>query len=124
MVPSGRPLIVIGYKYNARRVLYFIVTENAGITKTSIPYLSKYSEKFTNVAINPVSCPLVISKTFLMLMRLTPTTNKDILIWHWRSGGLLSVVGCGYILQLLWEQLLLIVGNCFVVGLRETTMTN
>ena len=102
MVPRDRPLIAISCKYNARKFLSFIVKDNAGITETGITYLSKYSEKFTNVAINPVSCPLVISKIFLMLMRLTPTTNKDILIWHWRSGGLLSVVVCGYVPQLIW----------------------
>ena len=51
MVPGDRPLIAIGYKYNARKVLYFIVTENAGSTKTDIPYLSKYPDQFTNVVI-------------------------------------------------------------------------
>ena len=34
MVPGGRPLIAIGYKYNARKVLSFIVTDNTGSTKT------------------------------------------------------------------------------------------
>ena len=32
MVPGGRPFIAIGYKYNVRKVLYFIVTDNAGST--------------------------------------------------------------------------------------------
>ena len=64
MVPGGRPLIAIGYKYNARKVLYFIVTENAGSTKTGIPYLSKYPEQFTNVAIVPIARPLVMSIFF------------------------------------------------------------
>ena len=41
MVPGGRPLIVIGYKYNTRKVIYFIVTENAGRTKSGLNYLSK-----------------------------------------------------------------------------------
>ena len=41
MVPRGRPLIAIGYKYNARKVLSFIVTDNEGSTKTGIPYLFK-----------------------------------------------------------------------------------
>ena len=36
--------------------------------------------------------PLLCQNFFLLLMRLNPTTNKDSLIWHWRSGGLLSVV--------------------------------
>ena len=63
MVPGGQPLIAIGYKYNARKVLYFIVTDNVGITKTGIPYLSKYPDQFTNVSICPVALPLVMSKT-------------------------------------------------------------
>ena len=66
MLPGGRPLIAIGYKYNARKVLYFIVTENSGITKTGIPYLSKYPDQFTNVSICPVACPVVISIFFLL----------------------------------------------------------
>ena len=103
MVPGDRQLIAIGYKYNARKVLSFIVTENAGITKTGITYLSKYTDRFTNVAIHSVSRPLVMSICFLLLMRLNPTTNQDNLIWICRSGGLLNVVGCGYVRQLLWE---------------------
>ena len=103
MLPGGRPLIAIGYKYNARKVLSFIVTDNSGSTKTGIPYLSKYPDQFTNVSICPVARPVVMSNVFLLLMRLTHTTSQDNLIWHWRSGGLLNVVGYGYVQQLLWE---------------------
>ena len=66
MVPGGRPLIDIGYKYNARKVLSFIVTDNAGSTKTGIPYLSKYPDQFTNVSIRPVARPVVMSKNILL----------------------------------------------------------
>ena len=62
MVPGGRPFIAIGYKYNLQKVLSFIVTDNAGSTKTGIPYLSKYPDQFTNVSIRPVAHPLVMSK--------------------------------------------------------------
>ena len=41
VVPGDRPLIDIGYKYNARKVPSFIVTDNAGSTKTGVTYLSK-----------------------------------------------------------------------------------
>ena len=34
MVSGGWTLIAIGYKYNVRKVLSFIVTDNAGSTKT------------------------------------------------------------------------------------------
>ena len=64
MVPGNRPRIAIGYKYNARKVLSFIFTDNAGITKTDIPYLSKSHDPFTNVCILPVARPLVMSKCF------------------------------------------------------------
>ena len=59
MVPGGRPLIAIGYKYNARKFLSFVVTGNAGIKKTGITYLYKYPDQFTNVAIHPVATPFV-----------------------------------------------------------------
>ena len=64
MVPGGRPLIVIGCKYNTRKVLYFIVTDNAGSTQAGLPYLSKYPGQFSNLSIRPVSCPLVVYKFF------------------------------------------------------------
>ena len=35
MVPRGRTLIAIGYKYNVQKVLSFIVTDNAGTTGRS-----------------------------------------------------------------------------------------
>ena len=97
MVPGDRPEISIGYNYNARKFLSFIFTNNSGSTNTGIPYLSKYPDQFTNLAIRPVARPLVVSKTVMLLMRLTPTPNQNNLIWHCRSGGLLNVVGCGYV---------------------------
>ena len=41
MVPRNRPLIAIGLKYNAQKVLYLIVTEDAGSKNAGITYLSK-----------------------------------------------------------------------------------
>ena len=65
MVPGDMPLIAIGYKYNARKVLSFIITDNTGSTNTGIPYLSKYPDQFTNVSIRPVARPLVVSKNLM-----------------------------------------------------------
>ena len=64
MVPGGRTLIAIGYKYNAQKFLSLIVTDNTGSTKTGFPYLLNYLDQFTNVAIRPVARPLVMSKKF------------------------------------------------------------
>ena len=57
---AGTRLIAIGYKYNARKVLSFIVTDKSGSTKTDITYLSKYPDQFTNVEIRPADFPLVM----------------------------------------------------------------
>ena len=64
MVLRDRPIIAIGYNYNARKVLSVIVTDNAVITKTGISYLSKYPDQFTNVAILYVARPLVMPKKY------------------------------------------------------------
>ena len=37
MVTGGRPIIIIFYKYNARKVLYFVVIDNTGSTQVSLP---------------------------------------------------------------------------------------
>ena len=64
MVPGGRPPIALGYKYNARKVLYFIVTDNRGRTLAGLTCLYMYSDKFSYVSIIPVSCPLFMHKLF------------------------------------------------------------
>ena len=65
MVTGGRTLIAIGYKYNARKVLSFIVIDNVGITKECLPYLSNQPNQFSNVEILPVALPLVMYKLFV-----------------------------------------------------------
>ena len=64
MLPRGTPLISIGYKYNSRKLLSFIVTEDAGSTKAGLSYLSKYPGQFSDDSILPVTCPLVMYKFF------------------------------------------------------------
>ena len=64
IVPGGRPHIAIGYKYNVWKVISFIVIDNAGSTQADLPYLYKYPDQFTNVAIIPVAFPLVIINFF------------------------------------------------------------
>ena len=55
MVPRAWSLIAIGYNYNAQKVLYFIVTDNTGITQAGPNYLCKYHDQFHYVSIFPVT---------------------------------------------------------------------
>ena len=50
VIPGDRPLVGIGYKYNAQNVLSFIDRNDGGITNYGIKYLSKYPEPFSNVS--------------------------------------------------------------------------
>ena len=56
MVPGGSLSVSIGYKYNVQKVLYFIFTDNSGITKTGIPY---YLSILTNLLMFPFALLLV-----------------------------------------------------------------
>ena len=49
MVPGERPLLVIGCKYNYRKVLSFFATEGVGRTTLFIPCSSKYTDQCYNV---------------------------------------------------------------------------
>ena len=77
MVPGGRLIIGIGYKYNTWKVLLFIVTDKTGITQAGPPYLSKYTDQFSNVAIIPVAPPLIMYKLFGSVNELD-SQNKSI----------------------------------------------
>jgi hypothetical protein len=37
--PRGNDLLAIGYKYNSKRVLKFVVASDAGSTKAGTPFL-------------------------------------------------------------------------------------
>ena len=64
MVPRGRPLISVDYKYNMQKDIYFIVTDNKGSLQEGLLYLSKYPDHFSNVFIRSVYLPLFMYKLF------------------------------------------------------------
>jgi hypothetical protein len=58
------PLIAIGYKYNKKRVLHFVMSENAGSTTDGDPYQMKFADQFGNIHIREIPRPEVISTYF------------------------------------------------------------
>ena len=66
----------------------------------------------------PSSCIIFL----VWLMRWNHTTSHVSQILHFRSSGWRNVVGYGCVLLLLWWWLFIIVGNCFAIGLRGTTL--
>ena len=68
----------------------------------------------------PFSC-----LSFLVwLMRWNHTTSHGSQILCWRSSGWLNVIRCDFVQLLIWGWRLLMVENCFAMGLRGAIMTS
>ena len=111
MVPGDRPIIAIGYKYNTRKVLYFIAKTDAGSTNSGIPYLSKYTDQISNVFICPVACPLVMSNLFGSVNEVVShnkSRQSDLALeeyWVTQFGWLLlcATVAMGMTIAIFWK---------------------
>ena len=58
------PLICIGYKYNKKKVLTFVMSRGAGKTTDGEPYEARFPDKYGNVCIRLVRRPAIISTFF------------------------------------------------------------
>ena len=61
---EGANLVAIGYKYNYKKVLCFIMTKGSGSTRPGKPYIAKYPDCYGNVCTRHVARPQVISEYF------------------------------------------------------------
>ena len=62
--PDGPELVAIGYRYNSKVTLHFVMTKNAGSTKRGSPYEMKFTDSHGNVHVRLVDRPAVISNYF------------------------------------------------------------
>ena len=62
--PGERPLVTIGYKYNSRKVLGFIATEEGGSTEPGDPYSSRFPGIYSNIFVLPIVSPHLIVSYF------------------------------------------------------------
>ena len=63
-VVEGVKLIALGYKYQKKRVLHFIMSQNAGSTAPGEPYEMKFPDSNGNVNIRQVPRPAIVSEYF------------------------------------------------------------
>jgi len=57
-------LICIGYKYNKKKVLTFVMTRGAGSSKNGEPYEARFPDKYGNVCVRHVARPDIVSNYF------------------------------------------------------------
>lgn len=62
--PNGSKLIAIGYKYNSKKVLSFVMTKGAGNTTEGKPYIARFTDKYGNINGRSVQRPEVLSKYY------------------------------------------------------------
>ena len=63
-VTCGRKILEIRYKYNSRKFLGFIATEGAVSTEPGVPYLSHFSDIYSNASVHPFVLTDLIGKYF------------------------------------------------------------
>lgn len=61
---EGVDLVAVGYKYNKKKVLCFVLTRGAGSTKAGVPYKAKFNDAFGNVVSRDVPRPKVLNLYF------------------------------------------------------------
>ena len=58
---TGTDLVIIGYKYNKKKVLTFVMTRGVGSTEKGEPYEARFPDKYGNLCIRHVARPECIS---------------------------------------------------------------
>ena len=61
---KGVDLICIGYKYNKKKIIHFILTTGAGSTESGKPYKATFNDSYVNVHVRYVGRPKVINLFF------------------------------------------------------------
>ena len=67
IVPSGRPLMAIGYKYKYRNFLVFIVTEVVGSTEPGDPYAASHTYLNYNFSVRPIVFPHLLGSYSMLV---------------------------------------------------------
>ena len=57
-------LVSLGYKYNSRTVLTFVMTEGAGSTESGTPYQTRFPDVYGNLYLRDVPRPAVLNRFF------------------------------------------------------------
>ena len=98
---SNVKLVAIGYKYNARKVLLFLMTKDAGMTLPGRPYIARFNDEFGNLKSRQVERPDCISTYFAHANAIDIHNHYRQgllgLEQHWRTTNLWFRIACSVI---------------------------
>ena len=58
------PLMAIGYKYNYRKILWYISNRGSGSTEPDYPYVSHFRDIYSNIVFRPIVSPKFLGRYF------------------------------------------------------------
>ena len=61
---DGEGLLAIGYKYNKRKVLFFVATPGSGATTEGEPYVQRWADEHGNLLTRHIPRPAIVSTYF------------------------------------------------------------
>jgi len=64
LVKKKVPLIRIGYKYNKKKLLTFVITKGSGKSTYGDPYEARFPDKYGNVCVRLVRRPAILANYF------------------------------------------------------------
>ena len=85
---TNTKLIAIGYKYNSKKVLYFVGNDGAGSTVAGDAYQMRFADLHGNVSYRSVPRPAVISDFFSSRIVLMYTISFASMHFIWKRSGL------------------------------------
>eukprot|EP00873_Tetraselmis_striata_P006477 jgi/Tetstr1/426741/TSEL_001678.t1 len=63
-IVDGLDLMALGYKYNMRKVLFFVATAGAGALEDGNPFIQRWADDFGNTVTRSIPRPSVLSNYF------------------------------------------------------------
>ena len=84
---SGVELVAIGYRYNSKKVLHFVITVGAGRTSKGAAYQMKFNDAHGNVCHHAVAPLLFFCGTSNILTPLTSIIICGNSVLLWRNAG-------------------------------------
>ena len=98
VVPGGRPLISIVYKYKSCNLSILLLQRTHGAKSQVFTIYLSTLNSFIMLIFALLLVPLSCLSYLDLLMRLAPTKNQGSLIYRCKISGLISSVGYGYAL--------------------------
>ena len=115
---TGTALVIIGYKYNKKKVLTFVTTRGAGSTEKGEPYEARFPDKYGNLCVRHVARPDCVSNFFKYSNKVDLHNKSRQFDLALEKNGSLRILTFAYS-QRRWEHQSLMPGKCLKIIIEK-----